>query len=307
MTNPLSPENIRWWNGLNGQWQEAFCDYLGLAESRQFQLEAHLPDVLAMNFMSVYFFQKDLRTMQPLAKFPQISWIDIGQNQIEEIIDLRPFHNLAFLDINGNPIRNHREALAPLATVRGLDLQNTQLQTLDFLGRLTGLNTLYLGNDPALPYANALDDFQPLRNLRALRTLGLDYLHLTHLDDLSGLGELRALQLSGNPGLDLAPLEALPRLEKLTLNHCDLSDLAVLARLPNLKILELSHNHIADIGALAGLENLLLLDLSHNQIRDFGPILDLPNAENIDIRANGLDANGRRALAELKRPFLQIN
>ena len=115
-------------------------------------------------------------------------------------------------------------------------------------------------------------DVAPLSGLNNLRELDLDANSVADVAPLSGLNNLRELDLSGNSIADVAPLAALAglsRLESLSLsanNIADVSPLAALSGLTRLETMNLESNIITDVSPLVRLTNLIELDLRGNPL-----------------------------------------
>ncbi|RZM83486.1 hypothetical protein C3B51_06035 [Pseudoalteromonas rubra] len=109
-----------------------------------------------------------------------------------------------------------------------------------------------------------------LVNLTSLETLALSGLSVTELD-LSGLTQLRELQLSGNSnGLPQLTLSNLERIEELTLSGNGLTNAQItaleLSRFTALRRLDLSRNQLTELD-ISTLSQLEVVYADHNQLR----------------------------------------
>ena len=115
----------------------------------------------------------------------------------------------------------------------------------------------------------------------------------------------QSLDLSQRDLKQLPPLEALPQLKKLNLQHNQLSgpSLAKLHHLPHLEDLNLSHNQISDqdLVHLRGLTSLKMLCLSNNKITDTGlsALKSLVELGYLLLDNNQISGNGLAALKPL--------
>jgi hypothetical protein len=203
------------------------------------------------------------------------------------------------------PLHRLRELTALTATFAGL-------ADLEFVRHLPQLNGLHLRMLPDV------SDFGPLREQRALRSIGVDRcpaltelsaLPLSHgLTDLSlttsslrsGLADLverapnlNRLTLNGSSWVeDIRPLTVL-RLEDLGLWGCrGVADFSPLAQLPGLKSLDLEDTNIEDLSPLAGLTELETLWLRKcENVTDLAPLGALPSLRHLFITgvAPGVD------------------
>ena len=112
---------------------------------------------------------------------------------------------------------------------------------------------------------------------------------ITDFSALSGLRELRFLELAGTGISDISILSALTKLKVLHLYENTFQDISVLAGLTNLKILELWNNQISSITPLTGLTHLTYLDLHNNQISNVSPLVGLVNLEELYLAGNPIE------------------
>ncbi len=102
--------------------------------------------------------------------------------------------------------------------------------------------------------------------------------NFTRLAPLTGLTNLKILDLRNTQVSDAAPLAGLTNLQILYLRNTRVSDAAPLAGLTNLQYLGLSNTRVSDAAPLAGLTNLQTLDLSDTQVSDAAPLQQLVRA-----------------------------
>ncbi|MEG4069104.1 COR domain-containing protein [Microcoleus sp. Pol11C2] len=161
-----------------------------------------------------------------------------------------------------------------------LDLAGLELEELPpEIGKCTQLETLVLGKWEKWEMVDCLWNSQLITN--QLSTLP---------EELRSLGNLRSINLSGNPfGRIPELLLEMKQLESLDLTSIGLREIPEdLGQLSNLKKLDLSDNQITVIpGNLGQLSNLTRLDLSDNQItvipEDLG---QLSNLKKLDLSDN---------------------
>jgi Leucine-rich repeat (LRR) protein len=102
---------------------------------------------------------------------------------------------------------------------------------------------------------------------------------------LSGLNEPLALDLSSPDVEDIAPLENVPTLRRLSLADTHVTSLEPLRHLSDLQELDLSGARVRDIAPLEQLTNLRALYLSGLEIQDFHPLERLVSLEDLDLSA----------------------
>jgi hypothetical protein len=121
-------------------------------------------------------------------------------------------------------------------------------------------------------------DFTGVRLPRDFRGVQrLDTNPITDISALSGLTNLRDLNLHTNAITDVSALRRLTSLTELRINGNQIKDISALSGLTALTRLELTGNQITDLSALKGLTSLTGLDLRFNpELSDIQPLLDNP-------------------------------
>ena len=188
-------------------------------------------------------------------------------------LDSLDVHDKGILDITG---------LEFATNLRALRLGRNPITDLRPLTNLTKLKDLHIG-DISLPMANL--ELQPLTNLTNLERLILHRNGILDITPLSGLTKLRTLSIEGNPITDLQPLYRL-NLRELDASHCPLIDLHQLARLTSLEYICLEHSGISDIRPLSALTNLHILDIRYNDIEDLHPLSRLTALQTLWVQGN---------------------
>ena len=87
--------------------------------------------------------------------------------------------------------------------------------------------------------------------------------------------KLELLHILGNHITNLEPLSNLTNLRTLNMLNNNIYDISVLANLTLLQLIEISSNNITDISPIAGLQNLNEVYLAWNCITDFSSIQHL--------------------------------
>lgn len=180
--------------------------------------------------------------------------------------------------------------LSEMDTLTELYLCECQLRDFAFLGEMVWLERLSLYGTPINDLA-VLENLTELKELSLAKNAGADHIEtvgkLLKMEDLglqecgiremgflSGLKELRGVNLNNNSITDLTPLTGLSRLERLGLAGNEIGDITPIAGLSELFDLSLDENRIEDISALTGLSHLNQLGLSDNQIQDLSPLAE---------------------------------
>lgn len=180
--------------------------------------------------------------------------------------------------------------LAEMKTVKRLFLPYCRLENIDFLEDMPQLERLSLYQAPVedlavlekLPELVELSvggnagarHIEVIGTLTKMEDLGLQDCGIEDISFLSGLNELRGVNLNDNSVTDLTPLAGLTNLERLGLSRNGIRDISPISGLYNLYDLALDGNEISDISALQGLTRLNRVGLSENQITDLSPLSD---------------------------------
>lgn len=153
-----------------------------------------------------------------------------------------------------------------------------------------------------------LDDLDGIDRLQGLNTLDLSGNRLGDLTGLGSLADLRHIDLSANDVSDLSPLEPLVELSTLTLTDNDVQDLTPLAGMRQLVDLDVAGNRITSLSGVGSLTSLLYLVLSDNPVADLTAVGQLPHlGELVAADAQITDVSPLASSTELRRVTLDRN
>ena len=228
-----------------------------------------------------------IRDKLALSRLSNLSEADIPD------ANLRAAIKIAMGKTSGNPITDFE-----MAFLSELEAPNSNIRDLTGLEFATGLTILDLGTElvsgEGYVNSNHISDFSLLSGMTNLRRLDLGGNAISDLSALSGaisrLPNLERLYLDTNSISDLSPLSGLTRLERLYLDTNSISDVSTLSGLTNLEWLDLDNNSISDLSPLSGLTNLAGLDLDNNSISDLSPLSGLTNLARLDLDNNSISA-----------------
>ena len=197
------------------------------------------------------------------------------------------------VDLSENPGIN----LKSLKHIGGLILQNNNLTNISDLGADFAFASLDVSNNP-------ISDINIL-NGRDLYKVNLSH---TNVKDVSGLTNVKILDISGNTGvqglqslnlekiimddcnLDNNSLEGLlsniPSITGLSVNNNNLTNLETLKNYTSIESIEANNNKITDISALSKFNYLKKLDLRNNLLTDISP-LSLVDLRDSDVLLDG--------------------
>lgn len=183
----------------------------------------------------------------------------LENNQIDDISGLKDLKNLSLLVLNNNKL-NNLEPLRHLKKLKTLEIQNNCIQSIEPISNLPELIALDLCGNP-------IEDFSCIK-LPDLEELSLSgKVKGEDLDFFSESEDLKSLTIVGTDLSNIRkPIPALPLLETVNINGCQLKSLDIFIDLPNLEVLNVKDNKIDKITALNVIENLRYLYLEDNQI-----------------------------------------
>ena len=253
----------------------------------------------------------------PVAGLPSLTEIDLSDNRLDYVSGLLGHTGLTALDVSGNPSVHQRDLLEVIRRNPGL--------------RRLGLRDIPLDDPWSLPlYDPSTGEYYPLVELD-LRNTGLQM-----IDMLSGLRELRVLDVSQNQLTAIYILEYLPELREIDVSDNKLSSPFELSLARNLTSIDIGGNPRIDprdaLGVLglfalkhAGLrgfdiesldefffypistntfyDGLVSLDLEDTGVRDIGQLQEFPVLEKLRLGGNRISdlqpLAGLERLAEL--------
>jgi Leucine-rich repeat (LRR) protein len=156
----------------------------------------------------VRLYNNEISSVSPITikgKQYDVSAVELNLLNIEltttDIEPLKYMTNLTMLNLGNNQI-NDIIVLHELTSLTCLELGNNQIIDIKALGELTNLTRLELGSfvyNSVLPKGNQIIDISPLRQLSNLEYLDLGDNQINDINVLKNLGKLTSLVLWGNP------------------------------------------------------------------------------------------------------------
>lgn len=266
-----------------------------------------LTDLKKLHISSRYMFDtgytdEDLRVLQEL---PQLEELDIEFHENESMDFLKEMTGLKGLKITARDRADDiTENVSALTGLEALDLSDTGLEDIGFIGNLADLKRLCLSHNEITDIGvlagltgleeldishngSGIDDISVLSHLKELRSLSLYNCNVSDYTPISGLTKLRYLMI----GCWLAPeiesldfLSGMTELEELNIGESIVTGANVLGNLTNLKNLScysVSFDDHSFIRELTNLQTLSLGDLTfdYEQLRG----VEFPNIENLNL------------------------
>ena len=174
--------------------------------------------------------------------------------------DLKALTELRSLSFNSEYMilgLNPIEYITNLKKLESLSIYNYVIPDLEFIVNFPELKELNIGINQ--------------RNIPAGETIE----YIEELTPLQALTKLERLSLSGNSVSDLSPLASLEKLSTLTVDWAALTDITPIEQLKNLTSLTLRHNGISDVTPISKLSKLEYITLDYNFISDISPFAQL--------------------------------
>jgi len=127
-----------------------------------------------------------------------------------------------------------------------------------------------------------LESIDPLRRLSGLEVLYLNSSSLENFDELTSLRSLKSLSVSDIPEPNMAILAKMDWLEHLSLDNCSF-ELEALGNLSNLKVLEIQRSETIDLSQIVKLENLERLDLTMVKVKSLDPLIEVASLKIVNL------------------------
>lgn len=268
--------------------------------------EEYLKNSTSLDLSNKYLDGSDLRRLN---EFPNLTHLNLSNNQIRDISYLEDLVGLIELNLSNNLFSD----LEPLEKLTNLTMLNLSCNaiTSDLVELLQedlpGCNIIFNNNRPPFItihsrqysvdlleigfYKQGLSniEFQKIRYFTNLRWLNFTGNIVDNLEPISELIDLEFLKLSINYITDLEPISELKNLKHLDLSYNYITDISTLSGLENLEYLSLRNNYqITDLTPLSNLVNLQELDLTQNSINDISALMGLTNLTHLDLTHNPL-------------------
>ena len=208
----------------------------------------------------------------------------------EDLLPLRYFPQLIYLDLSGNSILDLSQTVIPQMTdLINLDLSHNairdewyrSIEWLSDISELAGLtNLIWLS-----VAGNTIEDISALAGLTELLYLDIGRNHIVDITPLQGLTNLTALHIGLNFIEDLSPIRYLYYdLRALCLNWGRQTDISDVAYLTGLIWLDIGNNQqLSDITPIANLTDLQSLNMTGTMVHDLTPLSGLTMLDWLNI------------------------
>lgn len=217
---------------------------------------------------------KNIGDISALTNFPNLMYINLAENSVEDLSPLASIPGLAELDVSKNKLRScldfapkrcttatawstGQKAVGSMLTVA--DVSENCIANMDDLTPHQFLECLMLRG-------NIISKISGLQNLRYLQVLDLSYNRINRIEGLNGL-YIMELNLEGNFLIDLNGLQGLSRLSVLNIANNRIRSLGPLSECAALHNVDVRNNEIAiirNVEFLSELSFFRYLDLTGN-------------------------------------------
>ncbi|HHK5598524.1 internalin [Bacillus anthracis] len=121
--------------------------------------------------------------------------------------------------------------------------------------------------------------------------------------------QIKTLSIYSGKGInEIAGLEYMTNLEKLTLRESNVTDISAISKLRGLKYVDLTSNSIESIHPIGQLENINMLFLRDNKISNLTPLSKIKKIKTLDLIGNNIkDIQPLFTLSTMKQLYLANN
>ena len=256
-----------------------------------------------------------------LLSMPGLTYLDLSGCTIttETLSQIAACPKLETLNLSGCGLSN-LNPLAPMTTLKTLDLSDNSISAIGMLTGLTELESLNLSKNALtvlpdmahwsrllkldLSY-NALTTIASLYVCVSLQELNISHNRLTGINAVGSLVLLTKLDASNNQVQDVGSLRTLTKLTEFTMRDNKLLSIDFLANIPSITDVDIdyndvtavpdfpddcklvnfsaAHNFLEDLSGLGGLQNLSYVNADYNNITDISVLADCPNLTQVNV------------------------
>ena len=237
----------------------------------------HPADVVGLEFFGVSG-AKSIRGVECLTDLQSLSLGELPFGSVTDLSPLASLIKLRELDVGRNPIAS-LEPLGKLPELETLFASSIPVELdLTPLSTAPKLATLYLQSD-------TVKDLKPLGNVSTLRTLNFRSGRVVHPEGVSALTQLEDFDAT-SVFTDVAPLAALTQLRKLRISRKNIEHFGELKTLVNLRFLDISNTGVTSISPVSHMSELIELVAAGNHITQTEPLGALTELDDVILVDN---------------------
>ena len=223
---------------------------------------------------------EDVKDFSDLKYLPNLTKLNIREQNIPTLESLSPLSRLVVLDLTGSTFpAEDLQVLASLPSLSSLTMAECSLSTIAGLENAANLTYLDL-------HDNTLRNLDVLETMPSLAELDLQHNAVTDLGKLSGLDKLVKLNIGFNAVTTLAPLSSCTRLTWLNADNNQITTLDGVDKLTALTDFSVNNNKIVGVSQLAGLTALQNLGIASNSVSDITMLNGLTKLQSFDFSGN---------------------
>jgi len=212
-----------------------------------------------------------IRDLNPLTKIVKLTHLVISRLPGVDLGPIATLQNLTSLRV-WNVTISDTGIFEGLKNLKWLRLASTKISSLDFLSGLTELTEFGITDEQ-------VNDLEILSKLPKLTRVTVSDLRLiTHLP------HLKEISIGGTKINDLGPLSNFFKLERLHMQHCEVTDLSPLAELPTVILLNANGLKVSNLNPLKNFTKLRTLYISNTLVTDLRPLANLENLKELHLR-----------------------
>jgi Leucine-rich repeat (LRR) protein len=223
----------------------------------------------------------NISNISALSEAKRLSYLDLKDNAIRDVIPLSFSTGLVHLDLSHNILTN-LNALSSLTALEYLDVSYNLLTSVTPLSSCTALSALNISN-------NEITSLSGMDSLSLLKSLKAGFNRISEVDELVSCTGLTDLNLSNNTLTDISKLSALEKLEYFDFSHNQVSAIPIWKQDCALITIDGSYNQITTVGTLTGLANLNYVLMDNNQITSVNSLVDCPYLIKVSVFDNPVD------------------
>ncbi|MCS6834150.1 MAG: leucine-rich repeat domain-containing protein, partial [Flammeovirgaceae bacterium] len=172
----------RWWGTLTPEWKKVFANEFNIADLKDAPQRELIHKIGRLEKLVLRVPVKGLRPLQGL---PMLKVLDISDQRLTSLDELKFCTNLEVLNCDRNPVSDITP-IFQLSKLRVLDLSGTLVEKLDGIASLKKLEILKIAG-------TKVKDLEPLAGVTTLKELDCSTTEVKRLDDLFNLPNLKLL------------------------------------------------------------------------------------------------------------------
>lgn len=207
----------------------------------------------------------DITSVSVVSKLPELQYVFLTHNNIEDISPLASLTKLLVLDVSQNSISELPD-FSKATLLDSLYVSKNHIADLSSIHTAANLITLDISS-------NAVSNAKNIGKLPMLETLIASNNNITNFDFLADLTALCSLDVSNTSMVSTASLSKLP-LVVLNANNTGISTIKDIAKITTLTTLEIANTGVTSIAPLSSIPALDYLDISNCKLTDVTSLAD---------------------------------